>query len=204
MKKGRFILVGLVLVGTLCLLLVGRLVYRIPGDSMAPTLVSGDRLILKRIDSTHRSLQRGDIVFFLFPARSKDSPHYGKSFIKRIIGMGGDKIEIVEKKVLVNGQKIEESYATFVESTIYPRTKVYSGDQFQREWESARFEGFGGKDIRDNFGPIVVPQGHLFLMGDNRDRSFDSRFWGPLPIQNVSGYPSQIVWPTSRKRKFEL
>ncbi len=152
--------------------------FEIPSGSMEPTLLVGDHILVNkfiygiRIPFTGlrwpqlRKPVRGDIVVFVYPVdRSKD-------FIKRVIGVSGDTVEIINKTVFINGQEVEDPHAHFHSNSIYP------GDEVPR----------------DNMGPIKVPDGALFVMGDNRDNSYDSRFWGFVPLRDVVGEPAIIYW----------
>lgn len=145
--------------------------FEIPSGSMEPTLIVGDHIIVNkfiygiRIPFTDkrwpefRKPRRGDVIVFVYPVdRSKD-------FIKRVIGVGGDTVAIRDKRVIINGVEIPDPHAHFYSNLIYPGNEV----------------------PRDNMGPIRVPQGDLFVMGDNRDNSYDSRFWGFVPLRNVVG-----------------
>jgi len=129
---------------------------------MEPTLLVGDHLLVNRLSYEMKlpftdivlldlgSPKRGDVVVFTYPEdRSKD-------FIKRVIGIGGDTVQIRNKVVYVNGEPIKDSHAFFQDKAIVP----------------------GTFSPRDNFGPVTVPKDSYFVMGDNRDRSYDSRFWG--------------------------
>lgn len=120
--------------------------------------------------------RRGEIVVFVYPQdRSKD-------FIKRCVGVPGDTIEVKNKELYVNSKKQNEPYV------IHADFNVYESDI----WLPIEFRN------RDNFGPIVVPPNHYFMMGDNRDNSYDSRFWGPLSSDNIKGKPLIVYWPLSR------
>ncbi|NLI10389.1 MAG: signal peptidase I, partial [Elusimicrobia bacterium] len=125
---------------------------------------------------------------------------YGKDFIKRVIGLPGDTVEIRDGIVFINGQKQDdEDYARFVDSARYPRTSArIAKDAFQKYWENRETGKLFSDFVRDNFGPITVPQGYYFVMGDNRDRSCDSRYWGPVPELYIKGKPLIIYWPPSR------
>lgn len=145
--------------------------FKIPSESMVDTLVIGDCLFVNKfmygIKVPFTSLrlpdlrkpQRDDVVVFRFPLdRSQD-------FIKRLVGVPGDTIEIRDKKVYVNGVLYKNSHALNKDTKILPREL----------------------SVRDNFGPIQVPARSYFVMGDNRDNSLDSRFWGFVPDEDIIG-----------------
>lgn len=123
--------------------------FKIPSGSMIPSLLVGDHLLVSKFAYKFGEPKRGDIVVFKYP----DDP--SRNFIKRIIGVGGDTIEIREKVVYVNGIEREEPYVQHVFEEVLP----------------ARYSP------RDNFGPMTVPSNAYFMLGDNRDSSLDSRFW---------------------------
>jgi len=152
--------------------------FKIPSGSMIPTLQIGDWLLVNKfiygikIPLTRKTLipvkepQRGDIVVFIYPMdRTKD-------FIKRVIGVAGDVIEIRNKKIYINGSPFDDTYGVFTDSLILPRSM----------------------QPRDNFGPVKVPEGHIFAMGDNRDNSYDGRFWGFVNLKDVVGRAFIIYW----------
>ena len=152
--------------------------FKIPSGSMEDTLLIGDHLLVNKfiygikvplIDKkviTFAKPERGDIIVFRYPD-DKD-----KDFIKRIIGVGGDKIEIKNKKVFINDKPLgDEPYAVFK-----------AGESF-----------FGFQKGR-NFGPSTVPENHVFVMGDNRDNSHDSRFWGTVDINAIKGKAFILYW----------
>ncbi len=145
--------------------------FKIPSGSMKPTLEIGDHILVNKFSYGVKlpylrntiipvgQPQRGDIAVFIYPEdKSKD-------FIKRVIAVGGDTVEIRDKKLFVNGKAVDDPHGVHVEDVIYPRA-------IQR---------------RDNFGPVKVPEGTLFVMGDNRDQSYDSRFWGFVKLEDVIG-----------------
>jgi signal peptidase I len=145
--------------------------YKIPSGSMIPTLLIGDYLLVNKLAYGVRNPikndfiyfrrlpERQEIVVFTYPLNKK------LDFIKRVIGLPGDTVQIVNKKVYVNGKLLKEPYVQFTDPEIYP------------------------KEIspRDNYGPVKVPPGHIFVLGDNRDQSYDSRFWGFVPINYLKG-----------------
>ncbi|MCS7204000.1 MAG: signal peptidase I [Thermodesulfovibrio sp.] len=152
--------------------------FKIPSGSMIPTLLIGDHLLVNKFiygvnppfsDKKFLILEtpkRGDIVVFRYP----EDP--GRDFIKRVIAIEGDIIEIRNKKVFVNGVALEEPYVKYTDSYIHPREL----------------------DPRDNFGPVKVPPNKIFVMGDNRDQSYDSRFWGFVDLKDVIGKAFIIYW----------
>lgn len=152
--------------------------FKIPSGSMLPTLLIGDHLLVNkfiygiRVPFTGKVLipvkdpHQGDVVVFRFPKdRSID-------YIKRVIGTPGDMVEIKNKKVYINGEPINDPHAN-----ISPAT-VLSGDA----------------SPRDNFGPVLVPAGRIFVMGDNRDNSYDSRFWGFVDQRDILGKAFILYW----------
>ena len=157
--------------------------YKIPSRSMVPTLLVGDHILVNKflygikIPLLRKTIvpvsnpQRGDIVVFIYPNdRSKD-------FIKRVIGVAGDKIEIKNKKIFINDKEYKDSYGIYSDSVIYPASI----------------------QNRDNFGPVTVPPKSIFVMGDNRDESLDSRFWGFVNFKDVEGKAFIIYWSWNRE-----
>ena len=154
--------------------------FRIPTGSMENTLLPGDFLFINkfaygaRIPFTHIRLpgythpQRDDIVVFEFPLDTK------QDYIKRCVGVAGDVIEVRNKQLYVNGVAQNEPFAVHKDTNEYP-PGVIDPQIFQR---------LGN---RDNWGPYKVPAGYIFMMGDNRDQSYDSRFWGPVDFHLVHG-----------------
>ncbi len=124
--------------------------FRIPSGSMIPTLLIGDHILVNKLTYRFGNPHRSDVAVFKFPLDSK------KDYIKRVIGLPGDRIEIRNKVVFVNGKTLRKFYIQHTDPSILP----------------------GMIQPRDNYGPVVVPTGHYFVMGDNRDSSYDSRFWG--------------------------
>lgn len=212
--------------GWSALLLAGLIMYwviqafEIPSGSMRQTFLEGDHLFVNkfiyglRVPFTDgkrilplRKVRRGDIVIFEAPpkaysAREREKK-IKKDFVKRCIGVGGDVVEIRQKQVYLNGQLLSEPYVQFVDDFVYPKANFFRNNQdFQKAWEEGSFAEVGFGSVRDNFGPVVVPPGCYLVLGDNRDRSFDSRFWGPLPDKYVKGKPLVIYWPIKRIRFF--
>jgi signal peptidase I len=152
--------------------------FKIPSGSMKDTLLIGDHILvnkfiygvklpyLQKVIIPFKHPQRGDIVVFKFPIEPE------KDFIKRVVGVAGDVIEGHNKTIYVNGKPLVENYTIKTDPLIFP----------------------AGTQARDNFGPITVPDNSLFVMGDNRDQSFDSRFWGFVDLRMVSGKAFMIYW----------
>jgi signal peptidase I len=160
--------------------------FKIPTGSMIPNLLIGDHLLVNKLvyspsfgpfEDTllgKKQIRRGHVVVFKFPEEPS------RDFIKRVVGLPGEKVEIRDKKVYVDDQPLEESaYAHFIDAPLRHDDPEY---------------GFRGEGQRDNWGPEVVPAGQLFVMGDNRDNSRDSRYWGYLPIDQVKGRALLVYW----------
>lgn len=147
--------------------------YKIPAKSMVPTLLNGDHILVNKFFYYVREPLPGDIIIFELPRNPK------QAFIKRIIGKPGDKIEIKAKALYINDIVISEPYTINTDPQIIPQEA----------------------QPRDFFGPIIVPKNHLFMLGDNRDYSSDSRFWGFLPVDGVKGKVSNIYWSWDKENK---
>ena len=158
--------------------------FKIPTGSMENNLLIGDHLLVNKFvfapaeSSVERALlpmkavARGDIIVFKYP----EDPD--RDFIKRIIGLPGETIELKAKKVFINGKPLDEPYVHFLQPPS-------SGSEFH---EVTSF------DVRERYGPVTVPAGQYFVMGDNRDNSQDSRYWGFLPRDYVKGKALVIYW----------
>lgn len=152
--------------------------FKIPSGSMLPTLLIGDHLLVNkfiygiRVPFSGKVLvpvkepKSGDIIVFRFPKdRSID-------YIKRVIGVPGDTIQVKNKKLYRNNVRVDDPHAHFTSTIILP----------------------AGGSPKDNFGPVTVPDGKYFVMGDNRDNSSDSRFWGFVEEADVRGKAMIIYW----------
>jgi signal peptidase I len=165
--------------------------FKIPTGSMETNLLIGDHLLVNKIVYSPSSLplesrllpkkpiQRGHVIVFKFP----EDPT--RDFIKRVIGLPGETVEVRNKAVYINGNRLDEPYVHFLEPPI------------DSEYAEVHPRGDG----RDNWGPQTVPAGHLFVMGDNRDNSRDSRFWGFLPMDQVKGRALIVYWSYEASRE---
>ena len=152
--------------------------FKIPSGSMIPTLLIGDHILVskfiygttipfsdKRI-LVFRKPEKGDIIVFKYPEDPK------RDFIKRVIAVEGDVVESKNKVIYVNGKAVDEPYAQHTDTSLRP----------------------GGIEPRDNFGPYIVPKEKYFMMGDNRDQSYDSRYWGYVDIRDIRGEALILYW----------
>jgi signal peptidase I len=152
--------------------------FKIPSGSMIPTLLVGDHILVNKfiygteIPFTDKKIlifrkpQREDIIVFKYPENPK------KDFIKRVVAIEGDVIQQKNKVIYLNGKRVMEPYAFHFDKYVRP-------------------DGF---DPRDNFNPLVIPKGKVFVMGDNRDQSYDSRYWGFVDLEDVRGKALIIYW----------
>lgn len=192
--------------------------FKIPSESMQNTLLVGDHLFVNkaaygfRIPFTNvrfgelSPIKKGDIIVFQFPAKDRSQincgeSQYGRDFVKRVIGLPGDTVEVKERELFVNGEKVPlqgyERYENIQREAYQPEEDL---ELYQKVWENHQLDNYYGIYLRDNFGPVTVPENHYFGMGDNRDNSCDSRFWGPIPRENIKGKAWFIHWPVSRAR----
>ena len=177
--------------------------FKIPTGSMEDTLLIGDHLLVNKFAFAshprwlarllpYRELRRGDVVVFRFPASDEQSGA-GDYFVKRVHGLPGDRIRIFHRQVFVNGQLEQEP---FVRHTYLDELRP--GDDFPPPVsEYLRGATLGWSEDLHNYvrdGELVVPPGQYFVMGDNREQSWDSRFWGFVPRDLVSGRPLLIYW----------
>lgn len=192
--------------------------FKIPSASMENTLLIGDHLFVNkavygfRVPFTKKhflpfkQVEREDIVIFTFPATHKEQINcgglqYGKDFVKRVIGMPGDKVEVRQGRVWLNDEELpQQPYERYEELERVPKEGEYDMVEYQALWKTHRLDNELGMELRDNFGPVIVPENSYFVMGDNRDNSCDSRFWGPVPRENIKGKAWFIHWPVSRWR----
>jgi signal peptidase I len=153
--------------------------FKIPSGSMIPTLLIGDHILVNKfIYGTEipfsgnrilafRQPEKGDVIVFKYPENPK------KDFIKRVVGTEGDVIAERDKVLYVNGKPVVEPFARHFDRLIRMN------------------------DPRDNFGPVSVPEGKVFVMGDNRDQSYDSRYWGFVDVEAIKGKALIIYWSWS-------
>jgi signal peptidase I len=170
--------------------------FQIPSESMMNTLLVGDYLLVNKLVyggrgwgnglMPYQKIKRGDIVVFHYPVDPK------QHFVKRVIGVPGDHLRMVNKVVWINGKPLSEPYVRFLEPPNnmfrdnFPRTDIPAFGLEGKWWLEMR------KLVED--GQLIIPEGHYFVMGDNRDDSQDSRYWGFVPRENIIGRPLLIYW----------
>jgi len=195
--------------------------FKIPTRSMVPTLMDGDHLFVNKFAygirvplTTHylisfREPARGEVVVFVFP-REQAAAHIAmhgrdcldqaslaeeKDYIKRVIGVPGDEVQVINQVVHVNGEPVTRTplYRREVSQNLFPierRTEEWSEESLG----DAKYLTISHPSAHSSFGPVKVKDGHVFVMGDNRDNSSDSRCWGQVPIENIKGKAMVIWW----------
>lgn len=159
--------------------------FKIPSGSMEPTLLIGDHILVNKflygvkIPFTRKTMipvsepKRDDVVVFIYPVDTT------KDFIKRVIALPGETLEIRDSKIFINGSPYQDKYGRYVDTA-----------------------GKGNPSAGFHYGPTVIPENHIFVMGDNRDHSYDSRFWGFVPVQSVKGKAFIIYWSWPHWNRF--
>ncbi|ACL04951.1 signal peptidase I [Desulfatibacillum aliphaticivorans] len=145
--------------------------YKSPSGSMAPTIVIGDHFFVSKLAYKGSIPDRGDVIVFKYPMNES------LDYVKRVIAREGEKVTINDGIVYVNNKRIKEDYVQFL------------GSEY----------GIKVPPMR-NFGPVTIPPGKLFVLGDNRDSSSDSRYWGFVPMENVKGKALFIYWSENEDR----
>ena len=165
--------------------------FKIPTGSMENNLLIGDHLLVNKfIDAPTASaverallpigqVRRGDVLVFKYPVEPD------RDYIKRVIGLPGETLELKGKKIYINGTPLDEPYVRFLEE---PR-------------RNAELSEVTSSDVRENYGPVTVPPDQYFMMGDNRDNSADSRYWGFMPRDYVKGKALLIYWSYESERQ---
>jgi signal peptidase I len=154
--------------------------FKIPSGSMEPTLLVGDHILVNKfiygvkIPFWRKTLipierpKRNDVIVFIYPMDPS------KDFIKRVIGVPGDTIEMLGRSIYINGKLFHDKHGAYT----------------------------GALQSNAHFGPVTVPMDHLFVMGDNRDHSYDSRFWGFVPLESVKGEAFIVYWSWPHWKRF--
>jgi signal peptidase I len=165
--------------------------FKIPTGSMENNLLIGDHLLVNKFAlapvSSHiertllpiGTIKRGDVLVFKYPVEPD------RDFIKRVIGLPGETLELKEKKIYINGKPLDEPYVHFLEEP----------------HRNSEFSEVTSSDVRENYGPVTVPPNQYFMMGDNRDNSADSRYWGFMPRDYVKGKALLIYWSYESERE---
>lgn len=170
--------IGFAVLLALCIRTFVVQAFKIPSGSMLPTLKIGDHLLVNKFVYGVRlpfvgtlllplgSPRPGDVVVFKYPQDPK------LDYIKRVVAVGGQSVELRDKRLYIDGKAVEDRHAVHLdERSLSPRVSP-----------------------RDQFGPVTVPQGKVFVMGDNRDNSYDSRFWGFVDVKDIRGKAMFIYW----------
>jgi signal peptidase I len=176
--------------------------FKIPTGSMEKNLLVGDHLLVNKLIYSpslapwedkllaKRPVQRGDVVVFKFP----EDP--SRDFIKRVIGLPGETVAVRGKGVYVNGKLLHETYTTFIADEGREALAAAAPPPAEKLEDAPDSDG-----IRPPFGPEVVPAGKVFVLGDNRDNSRDSRFWRFLPLDQIKGRALLVYWSYTASRE---
>jgi signal peptidase I len=178
--------------------------FKIPSGSMEKTLLIGDHLLVNKFVFAvptpwiervmpYRDIRRGDIVVFKFMWQA------GEHYVKRVVGLPGDRLRVVNRQIYINGQPYAEPFVYH-----YDPERHFAGDDFPTSdfdfVSRARADWLPEMDEQIREGELLVPPGHYFVMGDNRESSSDSRFWGFVPREVITGKPLVVYWSYETSR----
>jgi len=174
--------------------------FQIPSESMEKTLLIGDYLLVDKVHYGHSRLwgwllpyhpiQRQDIIVFRYPVNPR------QHFVKRVVALPGDRVRLINKHVYVNGVRQDDDYATFNWAQRDKFRDNFPDGGFYGDKISAKWFLQAQKLLEDN--ELIVPEGSFFVLGDNRDDSYDSRYWGFVPAENIVGRPLLIYFSMGR------
>jgi len=181
--------------------------FKIPSGSMIPTLLVGDHLLVNKfvygtkIPFTDieifplEKIKHGDVIVFTYPNNENDPSKNGLYYIKRVIGLPGDDVDLDGRNLVINGEKIPLEYiGTYSDERNSEQFDEYTEDLLGKE-HTVIFRKGKEATNRGSYIPVTkVPEGYVFVMGDNRDNSQDSRFWGFVPIENIAGKAFLVHW----------
>jgi signal peptidase I len=170
--------------------------FTIPSESMERTLLVGDYVLVDKLSYgggtswrwllPYRKIRRGDIAVFHYPV------HPQQHFVKRVVGLPGDRIRLINKRLYVNGSPLEEPYVQYISAMRDPYRDDFPRTDVPSLGVTARWWGEMPKLVEDK--QLIIPEGSYFVLGDNRDDSQDSRYWGFVPRENIIGRPLLIYW----------
>jgi signal peptidase I len=173
--------------------------FTIPSESMEQTLLIGDYLLVDKLCYgnggfwnrllPYRKISRGDVIVFHYPVNPS------QAFVKRVVALPGDRLRMINKRVYVNGTELNEPYTQHDKDSYnpyrddFPRTNMLDYSVDAKWWKEMP------KLVEDH--QLIIPDGHYFVLGDNRDDSQDSRYWGFVPRENIMGRPMVIYWSSN-------
>jgi signal peptidase I len=171
--------------------------FLIPTASEVPNVLPGDHVLVRKIDASERFPKRGDTVIFVTPDRQQ-------TWIKRVIALPGDSVAVRKNEVIVNGKKLEHERVPA--ASLAAIREYLAGEVVTESNAGARYLVMlgGGDEPAADFAEKTVPEGHCFVLADNRDRSLDSRGVGFVPLANIIGYPQYIYYPAATWSRFGI
>jgi signal peptidase I len=165
--------------------------FYVPAGSMAPTILDGDHILVNKLAYQHRLPRRGDVIVFRPPGKP------GQNWIKRVMGLPGDTVELRDGEVFINGRKLERDR---VPADVLPAP--LDGEAFEESNAGRRYRILIGKDKSADQPKTTVPEGACYVLGDHRDRSEDSRAFGPVPLGSILGGVQYVYFPAATWERF--